>query len=151
MYLYHHSKKCKPWNLLLISIQCIATISKLVFGKHFCTFSIYDTNFHSNFHKFEIHRNFVVFEIKAFEIQILPHFQNFYASKIICFTENVWWYMFGEVKVVKSFWWSWRVYVGKSLLIYQTISPPNFSATLQCLCQMKKEYLPILSCLFQYV
>ena len=57
-------------------------------------------------------------------------------SKIICFTENVWWHMmFKEVKVyriVKSFQWSWRVYH----FIHQTISVPNFSAILQCLSDM---------------
>ena len=59
------------------------------------------------------------FQIEAFEIQNLPLFQKNYASKTICFTENVWWHMmFEEVKCEK-----FPMKLGDlSLLIHQTIS-----------------------------
>ena len=128
-HLYHQSKKLyaiKPFTGGMftnkIPIQCTKTINKLVLGT-------FDTNFHSNFCQFEIHQNFALF--KALEIQILPLFQKIYASKIICFTENVWWHMICEKFLIKL-----GVYVGKSLLIHQTIPLPNFSAILQCLSDM---------------
>ena len=120
-----------------IPIQYTRTISKLVFGKYFCTFLIYDTNFHFNFRQFEIHQNLALFEIKTFEIQILPLFQKIYISKIICFTQIVWWRMkFEEVKGLQNCEKFLMKLEGKSLLIYQTIFPPNFSTILQCLSHM---------------